>query len=186
MRPIDVERLAGGDDTRRDCRGPAAIVASVENPVLSFNRNPAQTALSAVVIGLQIAVFAVANERFPIRPGIGDDLAFRAPEQDMGLSALQLSLARLGLGPTRPTRSSTRQPTAHGSKQPISPAAAGIVNGRIGSTPALDTFEDSGVARLTLRFLRSLTRGAECRIHPSDRNERQGSPKEFRTVLFEP
>src|ERR1035438_8998245 len=63
---IDVEPLAGGDEAGQHGGGAPTLVAAVEHPILSAHRDSTQAALGAVVIDLQIPVFAVAGQRLPI------------------------------------------------------------------------------------------------------------------------
>lgn len=63
---IDAEPLAGGNEAGQHCRGPSAVVATKEKPIFSSHGDLAQAPSSAVVVDLQIVVFAVAEQRFPV------------------------------------------------------------------------------------------------------------------------
>ena len=63
---IDAQVFACGGETGEDGGGPSAIVAAVKHPVFAPNRNAAQAALGSVVVDLQIAVLAIADQCRPI------------------------------------------------------------------------------------------------------------------------
>lgn len=74
---IDVESFTRGDEAGQDRCRPSTVVASKKHPVLASDRDSTQAALGTVVVNLQVAVFAVTDQRFPVRQRVGDGLAPR-------------------------------------------------------------------------------------------------------------
>ena len=72
---FDVLALAGCDQAGQDGPGSSAVVAAVEEPVVAAHHDVAEAALGAVIVDLQIPVFAVAHQRIPVLPGIVDGIS---------------------------------------------------------------------------------------------------------------
>jgi len=130
---IDVEPLARGDEAGQHCRRPSAVVATKEEPVLPSHRDPTQAALGAVVVDLQIAVFAVADQGFPVRQRVGDGLPFRTLRQHLGMFSLQIGFDVVKDGypdPAGPTVTSTVQ-GKQGALYTLPKASITILRGRV-------------------------------------------------------
>jgi hypothetical protein len=67
---LDVQALASGDQTGQDGAGSTARITAVEEPVVATHHNVAETALGAVVVDFQVAVFAVTQQRLPVFQGV--------------------------------------------------------------------------------------------------------------------
>ncbi len=66
---IDLESFAGSDEAGDDGSGSPAVIASEEEPVLSSDGDSPQAAFGTVVVDLQVSVFAVAEQGFPVLLG---------------------------------------------------------------------------------------------------------------------
>ncbi len=53
---VDTEPLARADEAGQHGRGPSSVVAAQKRPISSTYSDPAQTALGAVIVDLQIAI----------------------------------------------------------------------------------------------------------------------------------
>jgi len=89
---IDAESFARGDEASQHRRRQPAVVAPIEHPVSPTYRDSTQTSLGTVVVDRQVAVFAVAPQRFPVQQRVSDGLPLRALRQHVGPFALQICL----------------------------------------------------------------------------------------------
>ena len=69
---IDPDKFAGRNETAQHGRGPAAIVAAKECPVVTPHCKAPQRSLGCIVIDQQVAVGTVPRQRRPVLQRVGD------------------------------------------------------------------------------------------------------------------
>ena len=74
---LDAEALACNEGVQHRPRS-SALVAPVKNPVATAHHNGSKAALGADIVDLQVTVFHVTQQRFPVGQGVVDGFTDRA------------------------------------------------------------------------------------------------------------
>ena len=92
---IDLESLTRDDEAGEDGGGSPAVIAAEESRlggILPSDGNSAQAALGAVVVDLEVCVFAVSDQGVPVRQGVGERLPLWTFRQHLGLLPFEIGV----------------------------------------------------------------------------------------------
>jgi len=89
---LDTQTLAACDQTAQYGSSSSAFVATIKRPVTPSHHDRAQAALGTVIIYLQVAVFRVTQQRFPVGQRVVDRHTDRTLGQHLRFFLEQIDL----------------------------------------------------------------------------------------------